>query len=118
MTDTKEKHENPWSKQFDIYYEQKGLLDISGALGRLSKRNEKYMINYAKSDKWKRFREGFLQLNYHFRPEDVVDLTICDLAKPELSHFLPAQKKIKLCINKIPSEEVFQQEITFQVIKH
>lgn len=65
---------------------------------------------------WKKFREGFLMLNYHIKPEDVVDLQVCELSSSDEGFMLPSKRKIVLCANKIKSQDHFNKVLTYQVL--
>ncbi len=71
---------------------------ISGALQRLEQKAQKYIDNYSKTGKkhkdiqpqeeWRLFKEGFLHLNYHYKPNDLIEFKTCDLGDPETHYVL------------------------------
>lgn len=42
------------------------------------------------------FKDGFLAMNYYFRPEDLVEIKTCDLGSPVNSQLIPSQQKVDI----------------------
>eukprot|EP01016_Furgasonia_blochmanni_P012089 TRINITY_DN1573_c0_g1_i12.p1 TRINITY_DN1573_c0_g1~~TRINITY_DN1573_c0_g1_i12.p1 ORF type:complete len:204 (+),score=27.58 TRINITY_DN1573_c0_g1_i12:66-677(+) len=99
----------------DILYNRGRLVSLSLALNRLELRCKQYLREYEKGEDWNKFRAGFLHLNHHFRPSDVVELQVCDLADKEIAYFMPNKKKILVCYNKINDKSHFSQVVTYQM---
>ena len=51
-------------------------------------------LNWFWLDEWKKFKEGFLALNYSVKPKDIVEFRICDLADKEVAYYLPKRNRV------------------------
>jgi hypothetical protein len=70
----------------------------------MHKKNKDYTIHYEKSgilfykDAWKRFKQGFLTLNYMVKPQDLIDFKVCNLGEKTISFYDLENKKVSSLI--------------------
>lgn len=81
--------------------ERTRLIEISQSLKRLEIKMNNYLKEYEQTSEWKRFKEGFLSINYNIKPKDVVHLRTCELKELAKSEFFPEKNKMIVCFNKL-----------------
>jgi hypothetical protein len=73
-------------KNFELKYNLKFLKNL---FSRFKYKIFVKFIYLLKLDDWKRFKEGFLNINHIFKPKEIIDLKICDLADKDIAFYMP-----------------------------
>ncbi|KAL4461158.1 hypothetical protein ABPG72_015802 [Tetrahymena utriculariae] len=91
------------------------LIEISKANTEQSNQVKQFLELYAKTAEWKKFKEGFLSMNYIFKPEDVIHFLFCPSSNTSVGSFYPKKKKIYICQNYMTDQNMFNAFVNYNM---
>ncbi|EAS05427.2 peptidase M76 family protein (macronuclear) [Tetrahymena thermophila SB210] len=91
------------------------LIEISKANTEQNSQVKEFLELYAKTVEWKKFKEGFLSMNYIFKPEDVIQFQFCPSSNTSVASFYPKKKKIYICQNYMSDQNMFNAFVNYNM---